>query len=148
MKNTHFLARLAAPVVLSIVAMFTAAQPSFATGDIVKYDLAGNWQMTTIGQTGCGFGTTLYTFTLNTSGVASNVSYVSHTGCGDSTGSGQTFTIESLNTNGSGTAGLTCGTGCGWTFNIQVSPDRSTFSVIDVNAGNPGNFLEGIAIHQ
>jgi hypothetical protein len=56
--------------------------------------------------------------------------------------------VQSLNTNGSGTANLTCGSSCGWNLNIQVSPDRSTFNLIDVSAANPGNFIEGVAIHQ
>jgi hypothetical protein len=105
--------------------------------------------MTIIGQTGCGFGTTLYTFTLNASGSSSNVTGIYHTaGCGDGTSSGNMFTIQSLNADGSGTANLTCGTGCGWNLNIQVSPDRSKFNVIDVSPANPGNFIEGVAIHQ
>jgi len=105
--------------------------------------------MTIIGQTGCGFGTTLYTFTLNASGSSSNVTGTYHTaGCGDGTSSGNTFTIQSLNADGSGTANLTCGSGCGWNLNIQVSPDRSKFNVIDVSSANPGNYIEGVAIHQ
>jgi hypothetical protein len=50
--------------------------------------------------------------------------------------------------NGSGTANLSCGTGCGWDFNIQMAPDRSTFSLVDVSAANPGNDLAGVAVHQ
>jgi hypothetical protein len=142
-------ARLASLVVLSLVAVVALTAPSSATGNIVKADLSGAWQMTIIGQTGCGFGTTLYTFTLNASGSSSNVTGIYHTaGCRDGTGSGNKFTIQSLNTDGSGTANLTCGTGCGWSLNIQVSPDRSKFNVIDVSPANPGNFIEGVAIHQ
>jgi hypothetical protein len=69
-------------------------------------------------------------------------------GCGDGTSSGNTFTVQTLNANGSGTANLTCGTGCGWNLNIQVTPDRSTFNVIDVSSVNPGNYIEGVAVHQ
>jgi hypothetical protein len=122
---------------------------SSPAGDIVKSDLTGSWQVTLHGQTGCGIGSTLTTFTLNTSGVATNAASTSHTlGCGDVTSTGNTFTIVSLNPNGSGTAGLTCGTGCGWTFNIQVSPDRSTFNLTDVTSANPNNFLAGTAINN
>ncbi len=149
MKNHCQLARLASLVVLSLVVVVALTAPSSATGNIVKADLSGAWQMTIIGQTGCGFGTTLYTFTLNASGSSSNVVGTYHTaGCGDGTSSGNTFTILSLNPDGSGTAGLSCGTGCGWNLNIQVSPDRSKFNVIDVSPANPGNFIEGVAIHQ
>jgi len=149
MKNHCQLARLASLVVLSLVVVVALTTPSSATGNIVKADLSGAWQMTIVGQTGCGFGTTLYTFTLNASGSSSNVTGTYHTaGCGDGTSSGNTFTILSLNPDGSGTAGLSCGTGCGWNLNIQVSPDRSKFNVIDVSPANPGNFIEGVAIHK
>jgi hypothetical protein len=125
MKNHCQLARLASLVVLSLVVVVATTTPSSATGNIVKADLSGAWQMTIIGQTGCGFGTTLYTFTLNASGSSSNVTGIYHTaGCGDGTSSGNMFTIQSLHADGSGTANLTCGTGCGWNLNIQVSPDR------------------------
>ena len=139
---------LAYAALFSLITVFALSVPSAATGNIVKADLAGTWQMTIIGQTGCGFGTTLYTFTLNTNGVATNVSGVSHSGCGDGSFSGDSFTVLTLNSNGSGTANLTCGAGCGWNLNIQVAPDRSTFNVIDVSAANPGNFIEGVAVHQ
>jgi hypothetical protein len=149
MKNNRQWARLASVVVLSLVTVIAMTTPSSATGNIGKSDLAGAWQMTIIGQTGCGFGTTLYTFTLNASGSSSNVTGTYHTaGCGDGTSSGNTFTIQSLNSDGSGTAGLSCGSGCGWNLNIQVSPDRSKFNVIDVSSANPGNFIEGVAIHK
>ena len=148
MKNCQ-LARLTSLAVLSLVAVVTMPTLSSATGDVVKADLAGRWQMTLIGQTGCGFGTTLYTFTLNASGSSSNVTGTYHTaGCGDGSSSGNSFTIQSLSSDGSGTANLTCGSGCGWNLNIQVSPDRSKFNVIDVSPANPGNFIEGVAIHQ
>jgi len=63
--------------------MFRASKASIS--NVSKSDLAGAEQMTIIGQTGCGFGTTLYTFTLNDSGSSSNVASTSHTaGCGDS----------------------------------------------------------------
>ena len=105
--------------------------------------------MTLYGQGGCGVATTLVTFTLNSSGVANNATETSHSaGCGDTVSSGNTFTVQSMNANGSGTAGLSCGTGCGFTFNIQVSPDRSTFNLVDVSAANPLNFLAGVAINN
>jgi hypothetical protein len=53
---------------------------------------------------------------------------------------------KTLDSNGSGTAGLTCGAGCGFTFQIQVAPDRTVFNLVDVT--DPNNFLEGVAIHQ
>lgn len=149
MKNHRQLARLASFVVLSVVTVIAMTTPGSATGNIVKADLAGAWQMTIIGQTGCGFGTSLYTFTLSANGTSSNVSGSYHTaGCGDGSFSGDTFTIQSLNANGSGTAGLSCGSGCGWNLTIQVSSDRSTFNVVDVSSANPNNYIEGVAVHK
>ena len=116
---------------------------------VVPTNLAGKWQMAVYGQGGCGVGSTLVMFTLNAKGKTTNATETSHSaGCGDSTSTGNTFTIQSLSANGSGTAGLSCGTGCGFTYNIQVSPDRSTFNLVDVSPSNPGNFQVGTAIHQ
>lgn len=134
-------------VLFSIGAVAVFTTPSFATGNVVKADLAGNWQITLYGQGGCGVGTSLVTFTLNASGAATNAVEKSHSvGCGDTSSSGNTFTIQSLNSNGSGTAGLSCGTGCGFTFSIQVAPDRSSFNLVDIT--DPNNFLIGVAVHQ
>ncbi len=66
--------------------------------------------------------------------------------CGPSSNT-QTFTTESLNTNGTGTAGLTCGVGCGWTFNIQVGPNKQVFNLVDV-VDVAGNNLAGTAVKQ
>jgi len=55
--------------------------------------------------------------------------YVGFTGCGQASG----LVDISLNGTGMGTA-------------IQVAPDRSSFNMVDVT--DPGNFLEGTAIHQ
>jgi len=120
---------------------------SSPSGDVVTPDLTGSWQVTLYGVGGCGVGTSKVTFTLNSSGVANNATETGHSvGCGDTTTNGNTFAILSLNANGSGTAGLSCGTGCGFTFNIQVSPDRSTFNLVDVT--NSGNFLAGVAVNN
>ena len=134
----------------ALVTLFALSVPGSATGIMSKADLQGYWQMTIVGQTsGCGIGSTLYTFTLDANGVATNVTAVSHSqGCGDVTTTGNSFTVTSLNANGSGNANLTCGVGCGWNLRMQVSPDRTMFNVVDVSSANPGNFIEGIAIHQ
>jgi hypothetical protein len=142
--------RTAMLVALGLVAMVAAVSRAKASiGTVTKSDLSGPWQMTIIGDTGCGFGTTLYNFTLNSSGSSSNVTGTYHTqGCGDGNSTGNTFTIQTMNPNGSGTAGLSCGPSCGWNLDIQVSPDRSTFNVVDVSPVNAGNFIEGVAVHQ
>jgi hypothetical protein len=97
--------------------------------------------------TGCGLGSMQANFTLNSTGT-DTATVTTHAQCGDSALTGQTFTVLTMTANGSGTANLSCGVGCGWDFNIQVAPDRSTFSLVDVSASNPGNYLAGVAVHQ
>ena len=134
-------------LLFAIAAVAAFSTPSLETGNVVKADLAGNWQITLYGQGGCGVGTSLVTFTLNASGAATNAVEKSHSvGCGNTSSSGNTFTIQTLNPNGSGTAGLSCGSGCGFTFSIQVAPDRSSFNLVDIT--DPNNFLIGVAVHQ
>jgi hypothetical protein len=117
--------------------------------------LAGTWQATLLGNTGCGLQSMLVTFTLNSSGQATDAANTGHflnggdAGCQDgATSSGNTFSITSLNSDGSGTAGLSCGSDCGWTFQIQVSRDGTEFNLVDVDPQNPNNLLQGVAILQ
>jgi hypothetical protein len=120
-----------------------------AYGNVSVANLAGNWDLSIIDATGCNFGSLLVTLTLNASGIATNATETGHTAaCGNGTTTGNTFTITSLNPDGSGTANLTCGPSCGWNLNIQVSADRSTFNLVDVSSANPGNFMSGQAIHR
>lgn len=119
------------------------------SGNISISDLTGSWQATILGETGCGLSSMLVTFTLNSSGVANNAVSTGHSsGCPDGTVSGLTFQILSMNPDGSGTANLSCGAGCGWNLNIQVPPDRSTFNLVDVSSANPGNYIAGVAINN
>jgi hypothetical protein len=138
-------ARVAFLLVFSVATLVSLVTPSYATGNIGKADLSGPWVASLFGNIGCGLNAMQVTFNLNSSG-SGTATIVTHGQCGDSTNPNQTFTVNSLNTNGSGTANLTCGAGCSWNFNIQVAPDRSTFSLVDVS--NPGNYLEGVAVHQ
>jgi hypothetical protein len=115
-------------------------------GDLTISDLTGGWQVTLYGIAGCGNSSVLATFALPSSGTTTSATISgSSSSCGISTSSGNTFQIQSLNPNGSGTAFLSCGVGCGWNFDIQVSPDRSTFNLVDLTNG--GNFLAGVAIN-
>jgi hypothetical protein len=122
-------------------------------GDALKIeDLAGSWQAALVySNTGCGPASGLVNFTLDSNGTTNTATLVFHTHvagpCMDST-STQTFTVQTLNPDGSGTAGLTCGTGCGWQFNIQVDRQRSIFNLVDVDPQNPDNFVAGTAIRQ
>ena len=49
--------------------------------------------------------------------------------------------VNSVNASGACTAGLSCGSGCGVTFAIQVAPDRVSFNLVDVT--DPGQFIAG-----
>ena len=140
------LVKLALPAVVLLVAIALVVKPSKATiGVSSRADLAGNWQIALGGNTGCGLGTLLVTVSLPASGNGT-ASLTSHGQCGNSTVTGQSFTVDSLNSTGTGKVGISCGAGCGWTFNIQVAPDRSTFNLVDTT--DPNNFLVGTAVHQ
>src|ERR1035438_228802 len=133
--------------VLTLAALALMATPSYATGNIAKADLTGTWVATLVGNTGCGVASMQVTFTLSSSGTGS-ASIITHAQCADDTLNGQTFTVISLSPNGSGTAGLTCGPSCGWTFDIHVAPDRSIFNMVVVTTSDPRNYLAGVAIHE
>ena len=148
MKSYHQAVRLALVIGLSLVMNIVLVKPSLATGTITKADLSGTWQITLNGRTGCGLVSMLVRVTLNTAGVGTNATLTTHGECTDSTLLNQTFEVLSLSGFGDGIASLSCGPGCGWSFNIQVSPDRSMFNLVDVNPDNPGNFLGGVAIHR
>ena len=143
-----------APKFVTLLALCLAAVVSLANlsrasiGNVSKADLVGNWQVSLLSSGGgCGPGTTQVNFTLNASGAATNATEVSHSsGCGNSISTGNTFTINTMNASGAGTAGLSCGPGCGFTFAIQVAPDRGSFNLVDIT--DPGQFIAGTAIHQ
>jgi hypothetical protein len=136
---------LAVLVLATVVAVVKLSRASI--GVISKADLAGSWQAAVVGSSGCGTGSMLVTFTLNSSGTGTATIAGHSSGCGNSTTSGLPISITALNSNGSGTLGLSCGTACGWTFHIQVSPSRSSFNMADVTDPIP-NFWAGTAVHQ
>ena len=109
--------------------------------------LQGNWAATIVGNTGCGLSSMYVTFTLDAAGHGNGTAtIVQHGQCGDATTSGLDFNINSLNSHGSGTAGLSCGVGCGWELNIQVA-NSQVFGLVDVSPANPNNYIAGTAIH-
>jgi hypothetical protein len=59
MKHLHRQVRIAVLSVLSMVVVISVVKLSFATGNVSKGDLAGNWQITLGGVTGCGQSTEL-----------------------------------------------------------------------------------------
>jgi len=140
---------------ITFVTSSVSAQEAGAAPAITIDQLAGPWQATLIGNTGCGLVAMLVNFTLNSSGIATDATITGHlsgpntSGCKDGTvTTGQTFTIYSLNSNGSGTAGLSCGTDCGWAFQIQVARNRQVANLIDVDTANPYNTPTGTMILQ
>src|SRR5262249_943883 len=119
MKNFNS-KRLAVLVLAAVALLSTAAiaqeakqEKPAAPPPITIAQLAGPWQIAIVGNTGCGVNSMLFNGKLSTTGVATGTLVGSSAGCGSSTTT-ETFTIISLKPNGSGTAGLTCGAGCGW----------------------------------
>lgn len=110
--------------------------------------MQGKWTAALVGNTGCGTESVLATFTLDANGIGAGTAAVrTHsTGCADKLVKRQDFSIDSLDANGSGTAHLTCGAGCGWAFNIQVAETGKIF--ILANVVNFQNTPTGTAIHQ
>ena len=140
---------LAGALTAAAMASLCQVSTSYATGTIGKDDLSGPWAITLIGDTGCGTTSMLATGPLDTTGNSTTFTLKMHSsGCGNSTTT-EDFKIITLSPNGSGTAGLTCNNkqNCGWTFTIQVAPDRSVFNLVDISdVGN--NRLQGTAVHQ
>ena len=140
-------ARLVLLAVLALVTVVSVVKLRASIGTVTKADLSGSWQAALVGSSGCGTGSMLVNFTLNASGTGTATITGHSTGCGNSTTSGLPISITALSSNGSGTVGLSCGTGCGFNFHIQVSPDRSTFNMVDTFDPIP-NFWAGTAVHQ
>jgi hypothetical protein len=147
-RQIHFAAALVLLLVATIGFFPTTASAQSdakAKPEITVAQLAGPWQVAVNGNTGCGQTSLLFTGTLSNTGVA-NGTLIGNSGCGPSNNA-QTFEIITLNSNGSGTAGLSCGSDCGWIFNIQVAPNKQVMNLVDVTDGD-GNYLGGTAIKQ
>jgi hypothetical protein len=118
-------------------------------GHIVKTNLAGPWQ-------GAGSGidddptedvdASVLTFKLNAKAETKAVTLVSHHPDGDFTVTDLTLKVLTLNPDGSGTACLSFESECDAPLTIQVSPDRSIISGVDVTPD--GEFGAGLLIHQ
>ena len=145
MRNDRQAVRTGLIVAFSTLFLLGTAAPGSATGNIVKSDLKGTWQISLRGSTACGFVSMRATMTFGLTGVGTGPLTI-HGDCGDSTLTGQTFRVTKLAPTGGGTATLTCGAGCLWHFDIQVAPDRTKFNLADVTFTDTDTFLEGIAI--
>jgi hypothetical protein len=143
---------IAVAAVLGMLFISTIALTQVAVGEqnakaqpaMTISELAGPWQIGLEGNTGCGVTSLLFTGTLNSSGQATGT-LVANSGCGPTSNS-QTLTINSLHSDGSGTANLTCGESCGWNLTIQVSPNKQVIGLVDVT--DPENYLVGSAVKQ
>jgi hypothetical protein len=126
-----------------------AEAPSANATGLTIASLRGSWQATLLWSGGgCGPSSGLLNFTFGLNGTTSTATLIGHSaGCGNSSTT-QTFTVQSLRPNGSGTANLSCGRACGWQLIIQVDPTATIFNLVDVDPANPGNFVEGTAIKQ
>ena len=129
---------------LALATMIAQAPGAMAASGPAR--LAGPWAATIVGSTGCGLTTMYSTFTLDATGQG-NATTTTHGQCGDSTATNP-ISITALYSNGSGTAHLSCGSGCGWDLTIQVLPGSKMFNLVDVSPGNPNNYIEGTAVHQ
>ena len=95
MKHLSQPVRIAVLAVFGMVAAISLVTVSSATGNVSKGDLAGTWQITLGGVTGCGQATELANITLNSNGSGTGT-LQTHGSCGDSSLTAQTFTISSL----------------------------------------------------
>jgi hypothetical protein len=99
--------------------------------------------MTIVGQTGCGFGTAVYSVTLNSAGAGTATGTI-HNACGDSATGTVSFNVSAVNSHGTGAAHLSCGVRCGWDLKVQLTPNHEVFNLVDVS--NADNFIEGSAV--
>lgn len=118
-----------------------------AEAGVTKAMMSGPWTAVLGGNTGCGISSMYVTFRLNSSGTGVATIQMHSTGCEDSTSTNNAISIQTLDANGRGTAGLSCGVGCGWQFKIQVAEGGHSFILADVEPTNPNNTPTGMAIH-
>jgi len=135
---------------LAIAMLASLTTAGYAQNAVTPADLSGTWVATLVGNTGCGFTAMRVYFDLNSAGSGNGTAKITghSSGCADSTTAGLNFNIISLDSEGNGTAGLSCGPSCGWVFNIQVAAGNTVFNLVDVDPSNPGNYLAGVAIHK
>jgi hypothetical protein len=141
-------ARLAVLAALALITFVSAVAPVAAQEvkplpAITVAKLAGTWQVGIELNGGCGVGSKLVIFTLNTSGTGL-ASYQDNTAeCGPGSGTG-TITITSLNADGSGTAVLSLN--FVGNFDIQVSPNGQVMNMVEV--ADTGNYDVGTAVKR
>jgi len=131
-------------IALTVVMVMAVAAPTPAAAVTVA-GLKGSWQAAIVGQGGCGMGSKLLNFTLDSSGVSTSGTWTANTASCGSTSIPLTFNITSLNADGSGTATAEAGTGV-FHYNIQVNTASNVFNIVEVS--DSGNYEAGTAIKQ
>ena len=142
-------ARLAVLVALALVTFAAAVIPAAAQDaeetrpEITVASLAGTWQAGIVLNGGCGIGSKLVTFTLNSSGTGPASWKANSSECGPSSGTG-TMTIKSVNAKGTGTAVLSIN--FVGDFDIQVSPNGQVMNMVEI--ADTGNYNVATAVKQ
>jgi hypothetical protein len=127
---------LALLIALTLVMVMAVALPSALAEDITIASLAGPWTVSYFSNGECGVGTHVQIFTLNSSGVSTPFGDSYDTSvCGIGENHDQTFTINKVDADGTGTATFS-NNGNPLTFMIQVSPSKSIFSLVEVTSSN------------
>ena len=137
--------RLAFLALLTVGTFVSLVIPA-AAGAITVSQLAGSWQATLVIDGGCGQGTKLVVFKLNSTGAGSAAALYHTPACGNNSLAGTIqITLDNSMGNGSGTAQLTFGSTV-FHFNIQVAANAQIFNLVDVT--DSVNYEEGSAIRQ
>jgi len=134
--------RLAFLAALMLVTLVSMVIPAAA---VTRSSLAGSWQATLVIDGGCGLGTKLVDFTLDSNGQGTASAGYHTPGCGDNEETG-TISILSLNSEGTGTAQLIFGGSTVFNFNIQTSTNSQVLNMVDIS--DSGNYEKGMAIRQ
>jgi hypothetical protein len=133
-------------VALAVVALMAGAAPSAAAEDITIASFAGSWTVSYHSNASCGNGTHIQMFTLDSSGVSSSFADTYNTSkCGQGQNHDETFTIDSVDADGTGTATYSNG-GNPLTFTIQLNPSKNVFSLVDTT--DVGQYWSGMAVKQ
>jgi len=135
--------RLAFLALLTVGTFVSLVIPA-AAGAITVSQLAGSWQATLVIDGGCGQGTKLVVFKLNSTGAGSAAALYHTPACGNNSQAG-TIQITALGPEGAGTAQLIFGSTI-FNFYIQVSRNIQVFNMVDIY--DSGNYEEGSAIRR
>jgi hypothetical protein len=152
MSNNNHNSKSTLLLAVALITLAAVAIPSATAADkdapppITIASLAGSWEVEFFTTANCGNGTHLWIFTLNSSGVSDDFADTYNTSsCGQGQNHDETFTIETLNVDGTGTAKYSNGT-LPLTFNIQVNTATNVFSLVDIT--DKGQYWSGTAIKQ